>query len=265
MWMPFLLLAFATAVSSSLKVQNAQSERLITQSYRDRYTIAVNDVGSAVERFLLSTARYPNDLNELISAQPDLAPYAGLVDYSVVSQQDASGDRYYQKAIVFIKSDQTIPNATWLAQSSCDGQSFSDNGHFCKRDGSVFAVSDSRTYQHYLASETIVRLDYLSQQVFNGRTIKGAFPKELSSGAEIADGNVVTLASAVGYSGTPESCTGLFNFDGAVLSCEFLFSLTGTPVYYIRESDSSVVLYVDLPIQRIDGEPHRIARPLRVL
>lgn len=266
MWMPLIMLTLSTAVVASLNVSVVDNQFTTNSAIEAYYETAVSEVGAGVEHFLMENARFPVDLAELFSQKPELRSYSDVISFAAVTRTDPELDRQYQKAVVFVKSDRDISDADWLASNDCGAQPFGDGAsQFCKKDGSVFAETDDRAYQQYLASETVVRLDYLAQQVFNGRTLNGAFPGTTAAAVEMADGDVVTLASAVGFVGTTETCSGIFNFDGAVFSCEFLFSLTGSPVYYIREDDSNVVLYVELPVLHIDGEPHRIARPLRVL
>ncbi len=267
MWMPVALLVFATATAVVLNTTVVQSKGLRQEALFSARTEAVRSVGNAVEAFLLANARYPNNLTELVgSAQhTELGSIANQVDYVVVTKYDAQLDREYQKAIVFIKADRDVDTTTWLSANDCGTGAWSAASVWCRKDGSYYAQTDSRSYQGYLAQETIVRLDYLAQQIFNGRTVKGKFPQKLSSGADMADGSVTTLATAVGYAGTPEDCSGVFQFDGALISCEAMFSLSGSPVYYQRENNSNAILYIDLPVKLASGEPHRVVRPLRVL
>lgn len=264
MWMPLIILVFATAITASLRVNIDENQYFVEEARVLSYKTAISDVGAGIEQFLLENARYPNDLIELFSQHSELGQYRHLVDYSVITLNDSELDRQYQKAIIFIKADKYESVSSWLSANDCGSQSFAAGFEFCKKDGSFFAVTDNRMYQQYLASETIARLDYLSQQIFNGRTAKGSFANVLVNGNEMNKGDVVTLSFAVNYSDTPNNCSGVREFDSAVISCEFLFSLSGSPIYYIFNDDSNVILYVDLPVLHIDGTPHRIARPLRV-
>lgn len=260
------MLTLSAATIASLRVAVTDNTLSLQNTMSFYYRNVVSDIGTGVEHFLLENARFPDDLDELFAAKPELAGFRDVASYAMFTFSDTQIDRLYQKAFVYIKADRDQADAEWFSGNSCGSDpAVNPDVPFCKNDGSVYAQLDNRQYQLYLASETIVRLDYLGQQLFNGRTSRGVFPGNTSDNTAIADGAVVTLANAVGFTDAPEQCGNVFHFDGAVISCEFLFSLTGSPVYYIRENDSNVVLYVDLPVFHANGEPHRIARPLRVL
>jgi len=267
MWLPMVMLAFSTAAIAALNYSTAQSVQLSSYQRRQADREAVTTIGASVEQFLLENSRFPLSLNELVSspAHSDVSRYLSFVGYHVVEKQDVAIDRMYKKAVVFIKKNPEQSDSDFLSSNDCGVEHFDSAVEWCKKDGSLYAVTDDRQYQRYLASESIVRLDYLSQQIFNARTTNGFFPKTMANNADLSDGSVTTVSAAAGFSGSANSCNGTFLFDGALLTCEFLFALDGTPIYYIRENDDNVVLYVDLPVRFSNGEPHRIARPLRIL
>jgi hypothetical protein len=223
-------------------------------------------VGNALNRYLLTEGALPTTLTALAATlgYETITPFINDMGYSMVTLDDTTLDVRYQKAIVFYKFDLTETDATFLNTSDCGTGDFSSNSQWCKRDSSPYAVIDERDYQRYLATESIVKLDRLGQQIFNARTLNDDFPRTHPLGT-LSDGDLITIHEAAGYSGTVGACNGIFNFDGAILSCELMFGLNGAPIQYLINDSSLVVLYINMPYVSTSGSTLRTIRILETL
>lgn len=229
--------------------------------------VRISMVGNAVNRYLMVVGGTPGSLADLEGTDGFESIGSFVTEdmgYAVANLVDVSMNRRFRRVIVYLKNNPDESDVAFLGGNDCGSGAFSTTSDWCKRDGSIYAVIDEREHQTWFANETVVRLDYLAQQMFNARVFGEGFPDDHVSG-KMSNGELISLAEAVGYTGTPVGCNGVFNFDGAILTCEHLFGMDGTPIQYILEDSDNAILYVNLPFNDGVGSPHRVARPLRML
>ncbi|MBE0362211.1 hypothetical protein PULV_a4023 [Pseudoalteromonas ulvae UL12] len=249
--------------ATQVDIYNVSADRLMLDEDQARITA----VGNALNRHLMVRGTLPVSLNALIGTSGFEDVTWAVTDdmgYSVTTLNDATMDARFDRGVVFYKSNRDETDADWLANNDCGAGTFANGLQWCKEDQSVYAVVNTLEYQRYLANESIYKLDILAQQIFASRANTGDFPNEHAAGT-LAEGELITIPDAVGYVGTPEACNGVFNFDGAIITCEMMFNIDGSAVRYIYENSTNAVIYVNQPYSNTAGVTYRVARPLRDL
>jgi hypothetical protein len=251
-------------LSVSAMVSDLSDEYRFEQLSANKYfrTYEVSAMANALKKRLLDgTFIFPVDLASVNRAYYGLfIPSQLETSYAVKTFNSTMLDLQGQQAILFDNEGEST--SSWLAINECQAQAWASATDFC-RTRVTYSQVDNHDYTRAFSNESQSRLDRIVQQIVDGKVVAGRFPSVVG-GTLQPHGTLIRMHQAVGYGGTAQNCTGLFSFDGAVLTCEHLFALDGTPVFYQVNSASNAVLYVNLPFNKLDGQPHRVIRTIQL-
>lgn len=229
--------------SLGLTILNRVEQRLFDM-YEVTFQHDVIALSKAHERFVIQYSRAPVSLAELISApgNQDLSDIdLNRVGYS--TEPFTANGFTYSKSLIWHKRYNTFLSDTEVLENNQAGTNdFDEAGAFKAPSIVYWYQSSTLSNLSKLKAAIYTQLDESAQRIVHS---VNTLPVETNSSGTLSLGDSLTLASAVGYTGTFLACTGVFTFDGAPLTCSDLFAVDGTPIYYQLVSDSVAVLSVE--------------------
>lgn len=232
-----------------------RAEARVNDLYEQLFQSQLIEYSRALELYISNTYTSPATLLELTDHTGN-APLKSLnaERIGLASAQHDDIGLIYSKAIVWHKRfDSGYADSDVLENNQVGGNLFSEQGDYKPpsdiywyQTTSISTLSNLRSHIYRSLDETVQRL------VYSPNTL----PVTLSSGVTLLPDDTIDLVDAVGYVGGFSACTGLFEFDGAALTCSDLYAIDGTPVQYRVLSDSQAAVYVESEnLKNSAGEP----------
>lgn len=237
------VITFSLMVNLGLTILNHVELRTLSM-YEESHQYSGLIFSNVLERYMEETNTAPASLNELISYEGNqyLSNFdLDLIGYAVTPL--SSVGLSYQKVILWHKRfDRNLPEASVVENNQSGITDFSENGDFKAPSNVYWYQTSTLSTLGNLRSKFYAQLDESAQRVVYSMS---TLPKLTSTGTPIIEGDIISLVNAVGYSGSFSGCVGVFNFDGAPLTCSDLFASDGTLVFYQLVSDSVAVLSIE--------------------
>lgn len=225
--------------------------------------------GNALEDYLrVTSVQAPSDIDELVNTQgyeylASIRP--NDIGYAVTTITDRR--LTYQRVLIYIQpvgNYKTRDEYLSATNNQCGTEGFDSAQEWCVNDGSIWFLTDNRKVINEQIQETTYQLDVILQKFAYSYQVEGVFPNKKNDSTVIADNSSVSLSDAVGYTDTPGSCSGHFDFYGAPLTCNNLFDVAGNPIIYHRHNDQFISVYTVLPYLDSAGENLVYSRNLEV-
>jgi hypothetical protein len=254
--------AYATAALflalSVLLTQFAQPQKAISRADRTYVReAAVREVGQAVSSYLDRHGTLPPTL-DAVAAEPGFGFVKSFLQMPSVGYAVSGflndGSWQYQRAVVFAQNPASaVPTATFLGASKnlCGTGDFNTADSWCGDRGSKSYRLETRERYPSLIAAQRLRMHATIRKLAVHYNDSGMF--------DAVPGNVATLASLAGYTGTALNCNGIYRWGNVPLDCGDLFSLFGTPVTVNRHTDQAVTLIARTPIVNGNGEAIAVA------
>lgn len=247
-------IALLTVVTSLSLGVSDRLEQLVITKRENEYKRVLMEFAAGIERFAAVNYRYPTSLGEL-TGSAGFEHLSSLLDTRIgYSVAEFTGNGFtYQKAVVWHKrNNRFLDDADVLENNQIGATNFDEDGDYQPPADVYWYIENSLNLISYTKQQVLFGLDETAQRLVYGNN---RLPIDSATG-ELAVGDVVTLADAVGYAGSAVSCSGVFTFDGAPLTCSDLFYTDGTPVTYQLLSDVQAAIVVESAnIKAEDGTP----------
>ncbi|WP_326430255.1 hypothetical protein VQ574_21270 (plasmid) [Stutzerimonas frequens] len=167
--------------------------------------------------------------------------------------------RFDRAAVWFESPHSYLGNTNYVSSSNndCGAGAFTSGGEWCGRSESLWAkLENKRSYSDILLGE--------KQRLY--RTIRKFYQRysKDQSFSSLGNGQVRSLASLVGYSGTAANCVGVFTYNEIPFGCEDLFNYWGVPVVLNKVTANHIVLVNRTLIQSAAGQVIRLAEEARL-
>jgi|GEM_PF-2940353 len=221
-----------------------RAEGRVSDLYEQVFQSEMIETSRAMERYISNEFTAPATLG-VLTGYAGNAPLLSLATdrIGVASVELDDVGLIYFKALIWHKRyDSAYADEDVLENNQVGTNLFSEQGDY-KPPSDVYwyqtttisTLSNLRTRIYRSLDETVQRLVYSSNTL----------PLTTSAGVKLEPDDTIDLVDAVGYTGGFNSCIGVFEFDGAALTCSDLYAIDGTPVQYRVLSDSQAVVYVE--------------------
>lgn len=246
--------AFGLVTSLGITILS-RAEMRVHDMYEQSFQSELIEWSRSLERYISYEYRAPASLSELtqhVGNEP--LNSLGLDRISVASSEHNDVGLVYSKALIWHKRfDSNYADLDVLENNQVGSNNFSEQGDYKPpadvywyQTSSISTLSNLRTTIYRTLDETVQRLVYSTNTL----------PVLMSSGTTLQVDDSIYLTDAVGYTGSFSSCAGLFEFDGAVITCSDLYAIDGSQVQYRILSDSQAAVYVESNnLRNAAGEP----------
>jgi len=167
--------------------------------------------------------------------------------------------RFNRAAIWFESPHAFVGNTLYLsaANNTCGVGGFTSSGSWCGKEQSIWGKLESKGNNSALLLAE-------KQRLF--RTIRKFYQRfnKDQTFSPLANGQVRTLASLVGYAGTAANCSVVPVYNEIPLTCDDLFNYWGIPIVLNKLSTKHISLVNRTQIVSSTGQVVRIAEEARV-
>lgn len=262
--MAILIFVGYLLLNAEVNLLNRNMHELHEDIYYRNREVYLHDIANTLDQFYREFNYYPSSLEDLETTNKyqHIRMLRANLPRLIYKTTSISGPIVYQRFLLAEQSpDHIVSEDEYLSgiSNECGGNSFEEAGDFCGKRNSLWYIADNR---NKILTDKMTATKSLDETLSVILKYHGTSLSDLAG--TITNGDAITLAEAVGYSGTLANCSGFFDFYGAVLSCSDLFNQYGIPITYNYISENHIALLSELIHKNASGTPIYVARDIRI-
>lgn len=228
--------------------------------------IQVQDAARLTNLHLSIYNRFPVSEVELVNFANSIGERLNTETLKFLYIPSVSGSLYqYERVIIYIQNPKEVLLETEFELLNTCGTGLNDDDGYCAPLGAKYTVLDGNNHYQNLLRTINFRMNeafYKISQSYDGRTV--GFPRRKASGVNMPINSTVTLADFVGFVGTPQSCSGTFQFGRMFINCADMFDELGNPILYYYKNSREIFLIARTNIKDASGNFITVSRYAKV-
>jgi hypothetical protein len=219
-------------------------------------------IASGVESYYQETGTYPATLQALATTQ-GYQELRSTLEFNMGYATSAvltDGSWQFKRAVAYLVPEGIAESvASYASKNYCGTGTVLTAISWCGDQRGLYYRRETRDSINADMTTQQLRFNRLQSKFVRYYNAHQEYPNRDGSNSLLAEGSLSSIASLVGYTGTPSACAGTFQYMGIPIDCGDIFDRWGNYTNYQFENVAHVIFISESPFINASGQRVLIA------